>query len=310
MGNLKLIYFGDLSNISSNLLYLLGLVQIERKTENYSGLYLKHNTEPNVLLKKVKSDISSIIASDEIILIYRYLTEDELKEISSIKQNGRVFVIAHDMLDISFLTQQLREKICLVSIDSKSSFFQNKELDNGFYEIFTLETKNTKFEMKYTANSALPYFLLEFLVLILNPYDELRSILANSNIKILNRLNDLISFFIYLIKVIIYQKIIYFIYYKIIHFVYYEIIHFVYYELINKTMYFIYYEVIYKIMQFLYYKIMYFIYYRVIYFVYYKFYRFFLYQAYRIITYPIFKVYWFLNYQYQTRFKKYVTKNQ
>lgn len=298
MSNLKLIYFGNPSGLlNSNLLHHLGLIHFSNNTEVRSGLYLVDYKDNKENFRKAIFDYENPLNDGEIYIVYKYLMNEQLEKLCSIQEVDKVFIIAHKMLNLSFINDQYKRKFSLVYVSDKS-FYPKDE----FYQKYLLTPSTVNSKNQNLSTSVFPYFALEFLVILLNPFEEFRAMLFKSNNKLFNRIADLISFIMFFLNTILIKKVIHFLYYRVFHFLHYKIIYFLYYRVLH----FLYYKVIY----FLYYRISHFLHYKVIYFLYYKFYRIFLYQIYKIATYPLFKIYWFLNYQYITRFKKYVKKNK
>jgi hypothetical protein len=204
----SLLYFGHPDELSSVLLGGLHVLEFRPASEAFSGLFLLENRFGKETYRKLSLNYSPDEKDDW--LIYRYLSEEEMRLIAGDRGARRVYILLQNYVTLEYFSGLNIE-------DRGSCYFLAGNADSHLkkynYVSARLKTKNLfvvkSFKPKRkeadekTAGSALPYFMVLLLKLLLNPVDELgrqSNLLMHSNRRVLSRFLELVQFLHYVVK--------------------------------------------------------------------------------------------------------------
>lgn len=209
MNDISLVYYGSLENMGHTLLLLFNIVEQRPATSERSGLYCVEKKYGKEEYRPLSLDVTE--PQSENILLYRFLSDEEINFIRHQSQKRRYYVLAHRHLDLEHIKEiginytQLWV-ICdyMQSPLFKNADFVKKSLNTkNLLRIKFEKTKNKSQLPESEPTSSVPVFVLYALKAMLSPAQEAKRIteyLKQSNIRILYRVAELIDFCHFLVQ--------------------------------------------------------------------------------------------------------------
>lgn len=332
VNEISLVYYGNLCEIEQHLLYQLNVLKVYSVTQNRSGFYAIESNHGRESIKKLSLDLENI--ETEAVLIYRYLSNEELEIIKFNRQNIKYYILPHRLLDINYIQKSIVANISNSSIIADCSNSSSVQNYGYLKEIFSTKNilrissinRQTDKNNKKNDSSRLPVVFLFLIKALINPVNELKRyyiLIKYSNLRMLSRFIELLLFFDFIINAIIiksFKLVSVYIYYKtnflagllkvmlirlgfglrhILLMTGFKSFGFFidsYYILvrIKKFVYSVYDRLFY----FIYYRFIYFLYYKVFYFIYYNIFKaFFSFFYYKLFYFLYYRVGYYLYYQ-------------
>ncbi len=211
MNEISLLFYGWSSEVASPLLQKLNVLEVRAPTDDLNGYYVLENRFGKELLRKVNLDLDESSSDDW--LIYKYLTEQDIESLKSVKGQRRIFVLLQNFINLDdIINLKLGEHSFVHFIVGRAE----DHFRTPHFVTTELKTKNIFHIKKIKRNEAqktkeanfsqVPWILLFFLKLLLNPVDELGRVsraLKYSNLRILSRFVEFLQFVHFVIKMFV-----------------------------------------------------------------------------------------------------------
>lgn len=226
VNEISLVYYGNLCEIEQHLLYRLNVLRVYPATQNRSGFYAIESSHGRESVKKLSLDLENI--ETEAVLIYRYLSNQELEIIKFNRQNIKYYILPHRLLDINYLQQDIIANIknaFIITDYSNSSFVQNYSYLKNIFNtknMLRITSVNMLAEKNSTKDDSLqlPVFILFLIKVLINPVNEIKRyyvLIRYSNLRMLSRFIELLLFLDFIINAILIKSVksvLNYIYYK------------------------------------------------------------------------------------------------
>ena len=217
MNEISLIYYGDLAQIQQHLLYLLNILKVRSATQDRSGFYAIESRHGYESAKRLTLDPGNTEA--EAVLIYRYLSDEELSQIQTGRSNVKYYVLPHKLFDLEYIGRVL-EKILMqtwiITDYSNSSKVQNYSVVKKAFNTKNMLRINTP-SAQAGANAKtekaipLPVLVLFLMKILINPINEINRyyvLIKYSNLRLLSRFIELLLFLDFIVKAVVFKTLV------------------------------------------------------------------------------------------------------
>lgn len=193
MNEISFIFYGELSEVQSHLLFRLNVLKVQSALPNRSGLYAVEFRHGRETTRKLTLDLENI--ESEAVLIYRYLSDKEMDVLINNKQNIKFYILPHRLFDLDYIRDKILTKAAqawIIADYSNSSSVQN-------YHVLK-KALNSKNMLRITSLGAVsgikaenansiqwPIFILFLMKIFFNPANEIKY----SNSRVLDRIMEL-----------------------------------------------------------------------------------------------------------------------
>ncbi|WP_041575142.1 hypothetical protein [Pseudobdellovibrio exovorus] len=217
MNESKLIFYGQEQDIRQHMLYVMNFVEVRPVEDNKSGFFIQENRYGQLDLKKIDVDYNF---EQEVgaVLLYRYLSEAEKEKISSQDSLKRYYVLSHKHFDLSYLEElgiAATQTIILCGHLNSTALKDRQYISRQFKtkNISILKMPAIKTQKVKTKTVGLPLIFLLFLKFFVNPINEAKGFferVKHSNVRLVYRFFELLSFLGFVCKAIIWKYILIF----------------------------------------------------------------------------------------------------
>lgn len=202
MNEISLVFYGELSKVQNHLLFHLKLLKLLPATETRTGFYAIESRYGREIPKKLS--LESNCDSGEAVLLYRYLSEEELQKLeASATKSVAFYILPHKLFDRDYIKKALLTRIPqagFISDFSGTSLVHSfnlvrKEFKTG--NILRLKSGGPQQgENEYERSTIqLPVLILFLLKIFMNPVNEIRRyslLIKYSNLRFLSRFLELL----------------------------------------------------------------------------------------------------------------------
>jgi hypothetical protein len=215
VNEIRILFFGSVTEISSTLLYLLGVVEVRAESSSRKGFYLIETRFGQESIRPLSLDLTDFSAKD--VLIYRYLSDDERTALQDDRHPRRFFVLLHNLFSLEYISGEIKSQDhsrfnFLVDMSNNDLFkpfpYASRQLPSkNFYRIAKVKTTD-KSEVKSGAGLHLPLFFLIILKFLINPINEIKRlaiITKHSNMRVLSRGLELVLFIDFVLRAIVFH---------------------------------------------------------------------------------------------------------
>ena len=195
------MFYGELSKVQNHLLFHLKLLKLLPPTETRNGFYAIESRYGREIPKKLALDPAC--HEGEAVLLYRYLSEEELQNLETTALKSVVFyILPHKMFDRDYIKKTLLPRVPqagFISDFSGSSLVHSFNLVRKEFKAGNiLRLKSTGQNQSESESSGpmiqLPVLILFLLKIFMNPVNEIRRyslLIKYSNLRILSRFFEL-----------------------------------------------------------------------------------------------------------------------
>lgn len=212
MTEFSLVYYGKSEEVKEHFLTILKVLKVLPATSNLSGFYLNEKKYGYESQRKISLSVTDQSSQD--VLIYRYLSEEELNHLKNNKSDQRYHVLLHKYIDINYIRENIniaRDNLCFLVGYTKSANIQSyhyirKNWTHPNIAKINLNIEQIDSENKKDSLFNMPVFLLYLFKILINPVNELKRysiLLKYSNLRILTRFIELLIFIEFIFKAII-----------------------------------------------------------------------------------------------------------
>lgn len=203
MNEISLVFYGESTEVQNHLLFHLKLLKILPATESRKGFYaieFKFGREfPRKLSLKTDGQ------NDEAVLLYRYLSEEELHRLEGcVAQSSSVvfYVLPHKLLDRDYIKTTLLPRLpqaAIISDFSSTAFVHSFNLVKKEFKVGNILRLKSTGQKQIESDSEqpriqLPVLILFLLKIFMNPINEIRRyslLIKYSNLRFLSRFLEL-----------------------------------------------------------------------------------------------------------------------
>ena len=214
MNEIRLIYYGNVTDISESLLFLLNVVEVRPKSETQNGFYIFETRFGQESIRSLSLDLCAPAAKD--VLIYRYLSEREKQALKDLSQPRRFFVLLHNFFNLDYIVDEVQSDESgrfnfLVDMSPAGDTFKpfayaSRHLPSkNFYRVAKVKAPE-KTQEKKRSTWHLPMFLLVLLKILINPVNEVKRLAVvakHSNLRVFSRMLELVLFIDFVIRAVI-----------------------------------------------------------------------------------------------------------
>ncbi len=213
MNEIRLLYFGNVSDISASLLFLLNVVEVRPESERQSGFYIVEMKFGQESIRALSLDLRDTTAKD--VLIFRYLSDSEKQSLKEAGPHRRYFVLLHNFLNLEYISNEIVTEDSgqfnfLVDMASGDSFkpfaYASRQLSSkNFYRVAKVKAVE-KNEKNTDSWWNLPLFFLVLLRILINPINEIKRltvIAKHSNLRVFSRFLEFMLFIDFVLRAVI-----------------------------------------------------------------------------------------------------------